>query len=159
MALVAPSLAGSARLSAALPFAAVGSAGVVAGGLVAAITASVPSEHGAWAAAYLVLVVGVTQLALGAGQAVLAPGAVPRRRVALELGGWNAGSAAVLAGTLLGAVWLVDAGGALLVLTLALLILGVRGADRRLRGWLLGYHCLATVMLVSVPIGLVLARI
>src|SRR5664280_344044 len=47
-----------ARRSAALPFAAVGAACIVAGGLVAAVSAPAPSEHASWAAAYLVLVVG-----------------------------------------------------------------------------------------------------
>lgn len=159
MALVVTALASSGRRGAASPFAVVASVAVVAGGLVAAFTASVPSEHGAWVAAYLVLVVGVAQLVLGVGQAVLAPRVVPGRRVALELGGWNAGGAAVVAGTLLDAVWLVDVGGVLVVLALALLILGVREADRRRRGWLLAYYAFAGVLLVSVPTGLVLARI
>ena len=159
MALVVTALASPDRRGGALPFAVVGSAAVIAGGLVAAFTASVPSEHGAWAAAYLVLVVGVAQLVLGVGQATLAPGVVPINRIVLELAGWNAGSAAVLGGTLLGAVWLVDVGGVLLVLALVMLALGVRGADRRWRGRLLAYRCLAGVLLVSVPIGLVLARV
>ena len=38
------------------PFGIVGVVRVVAGGLVAAATAPAPTEHGGWAAAYLVLV-------------------------------------------------------------------------------------------------------
>ncbi len=56
------------------PAAAVGAASVVVGGLVAAVTATAPSEHGAWLAAYLVLGCGVAQIALAAGQALLATG-------------------------------------------------------------------------------------
>ncbi|HEX6197148.1 MAG TPA: hypothetical protein VFZ63_13135 [Jiangellaceae bacterium] len=148
----------SARWSAALPLAAAGAASVVAGGLVAAFTAAVPSEHGAWVAAYLVLVAGVAQLGLGVGQALLAPRPPSRRLVAAELIAWNGGSAAVIAGTLLDAVLLVDAGGVLLVFALALLVRGVRGSGRRGGWWLQLYRLLATVVLVSVPIGLLLAR-
>jgi hypothetical protein len=147
-----------ARSRPAVPFAAVGAACVVAGGLVAAATAPAPSEHGSWAAAYLVLVAGVTQVALGVGQALLAPRPPSRRVVTGEITAWNAGNVAVLAGTLLGVAPLVDAGGALLVVALALLTLGVRHQGGR-RGWGLRlYRLLIAVVLVSIPIGLLLAR-
>lgn len=142
----------------ALPFAAVGGACVIAGGLVAAATAPAPSEHGTWASAYLVLVAGVAQLALGVGQALLAPSPPSRHVVVVECTVWNAGNTAVLAGTLLSLVPLVDAGGVLLVLALSLLTLEVRGAGRR-GGWGLRlYRLLVAVVLVSIPIGLLLAR-
>lgn len=93
----------SARLplscSAALPFVVLGAACVVAGGLVAAAVAMAPSQLGSWAAAYLVLVGGVAQVALGAGQALLASRPPGRRAVAAGVAGWNAGNGAVLAGT------------------------------------------------------------
>src|SRR6185437_2244306 len=107
------------RWSAASPFAALGTACVVAGGLVAAAVATAPSQLGSWAVAYLVLVGGVTQVALGAGPALLASRPPGRRAVAAELAGWNAGNGAVLAGTLLGAAWLADVGGAVLIAALA----------------------------------------
>jgi len=47
---------GASRSAAMLPFGIVGVVCVVAGGLVAAATAPAPTEHGGWAAAYLVLV-------------------------------------------------------------------------------------------------------
>jgi hypothetical protein len=147
-----------ARARPALPFAVIGAACVVAGGLVAAATAPAPSEHGSWAAAYLVLVAGVAQIALGAGQALLASNPVPRRVIAGELTAWNAGNVAVLAGTITGAVPLADAGGALLVVALALLLVGVPGTGWR-GGWGLRlYRLLIAVVLVSIPIGLLLAR-
>jgi hypothetical protein len=148
-----------ARWPAAVPFAVIGSACVVAGGLVAAATAPAPSEHASWAAAYLVLVAGVAQVALGTGQALLAPRPPARRALAPELIGWNAGNAGVLAGTLLGIGWLADIGGALLAVALILAIGGVRGAaqlpawPRRL------YRALAGLLLVSIPVGLVIATV
>ncbi|WAX56063.1 hypothetical protein M6B22_16170 [Jatrophihabitans cynanchi] len=145
------------RLRAALPFATVGAACVVGGGVVAAATAHAPTEHALWAVAYLVLVGGVGQLALGAGQAWLA-GAPPSTAVlAVEFAAWNVGNAAVIAGTIAGIVWLTDVGGVLLVLALALLLTGTAGARP---GWLLrGYRALIVIVLVSIPIGLVLARV
>lgn len=164
------------RRLAALPFAVLGVACVIAGGLVAAATAPNPSEHGSWAAAYLVLVAGVAQVGLGVGQAALAvrvPSAASRTA---EFAAWNCGNALVIAGTLAGVTALVDLGGALLVAALALLVRGVRGArptrvaadaptERAAGGsnqphrWpLFAFRALVLVLLVSIPIGLVLAR-
>ncbi len=143
----------------AAPAAALGTACIVAGGLVAAVRAADPSEHGTWAAAYLVLVAGVAQVALAAGQALLAPRTPPTRTLAAELIAWNTGNAAVLVGTLGGATVLVDVGGALLTVALALLVSVVRSAGRR-RGWALyAFRLLVLILLVSIPIGLVLAGI
>lgn len=141
-----------------LPFAASGAAFVVTGGLVAATTAPNPSELASWAAAYLVLVGGVVQVALGAGQALLALGAPSRRVIAIELIGWNAGSGAVLAGTLLGLSWLADVGGALLVPALVLVIRGVRGAARQPTWPMHLYRAVVALVLVSIPVGLVIGE-
>jgi hypothetical protein len=146
------------RCSAALPFVVLGVACVVAGGLVAAATAPAPSEHGSWTTAYLVLVAGVSQIALGVGQALLAPRAPSRRIVAVEFSAWNGGNAAVVAGALSNITPLVDTGGALLVVALALLIRGVRGAGQRGRWALYAFRLLVVILLVSIPIGLLLAR-
>ena len=144
-----------ARRSAALPFAAVGAACIVAGGLVAAVSAPAPSEHASWAAAYLVLVVGAAQAALGVGQALLALRVPSRRNVAVQFTAWNLGNAAVLTGTLAGITTLVDTGGALLVVAL---LRGVH-TGREPRTWLLwAFRLLAAVLPISIPIGLVLAR-
>lgn len=142
--------------SAASPFLAIGAACVVAGGLVAAAVATDPSELGAWAAAYLVLVGGVAQVALGAGLALLASRLPGRRAVAAELAAWNAGNGAVLAGTLLGAAWLADVGGAALVVALALALAGVRGAVRQPAWPLHLYQVLIALVLVSIPVGLMI---
>jgi hypothetical protein len=151
------------RKFAAVPFTALGSACVVAGGLVAAATAPAPSTHASWAAAYLVLVAGVAQAALGLGQAALTSHVPARRRVVAQISTWNIGNAAVLVGTLTGVVPLVDLGGVILVAGLALLADGVRGRvrhDVRSQRWLLhGFRLLVVMLLVSIPIGLLLARI
>lgn len=147
------------RWPAAWPFAAAGTACVVAGGLVAAAVAMAPSQLGSWAAAYLVLVGGVAQVALGTGQALLALRAPGRRVVAAELAAWNAGNGSVLAGTLLGADWLTDAGGVLLIAALALLLSVSRGAVRRPAWPLHLYRALVTLLLVSIPAGLMIAAV
>lgn len=138
-------------------FLATGIAGTVAGGLVAAITAAVPTEHGAWVAAYLVLVVGVAQIGIGIGQAVLASGTPSWRVVATEFGVYNGGNAAVILGTLLALPPLVDVGGLLLVLALALLLVTTRGAEGpRWVRYL--FRVLLLVLLISIPIGSLLSR-
>lgn len=150
------------------PFVVVGVACVVAGGLVSAAFAHsasehpAASEHASWAAAYLVLVVGVAQIGLGAGQAVLAGVAPPKRLVAVEFAVWTAGNGAVLLGTLLSQAVLTDVGGVLVVVALALFGYGVRGgtggtnAGRSGVAYLRAYQVLIVVLLVSVPIGLLI---
>lgn len=147
------------RWPAASPFLALGTACIVAGGLVAAAVAMAPSQLGSWAAAYLVLVGGVAQVALGAGRALLASRPPGRRAVAAELAGWNAGNGAVLAGTLLGITWLADVGGVLLIAALVLALAGVRGAARRPAWPLHLYRALITLVVVSIPVGLVIAAV
>lgn len=145
-----------------LPFLVVGAVCVIAGGLVAAATAPNPSEHGSWAAAYLVLVAGVAQIGLGAGQAAFA-GRTSQRTVLAEIVGWNLGNAAVLAGTLAGVAVVVDLGGAALLIVLVLLLRGplTPAAAPSGRGrWLLhGYRALLLLLIVSIPVGLVLERV
>ena len=76
----------------------------------------------------------------------------------MQFTAWNLGNGAVMAGTLAGITSLVDTGGALLVVAL-LRLSGVRASERP-RTWLLwAFRLLAAVLLVSIPIGLVLARI
>ena len=135
-----------------------GGACVIAGGLIAAITAHAPSEHATWAAAYLVLVAGAAQIGLGVGRAWLADRKPSPGRLVGELASWNFGNAAVIAGTVSGLTAVVDLGGALLVVALALLLAAVR--DRRRSGWPLTlYRALIVLVLVSIPIGLTLAEL
>lgn len=145
-----------------VPAAVVGGLCIVAGGLLAAITAPQPSEGASWAAAYLVLVGGVAQVAFGFGQGSFNDAAATRSVVA-QLLTWNVGNACVLAGTLAGPTALVDVGGVLLVASLLLLAPGLRrpaAAQSRAGRWLLwAYRAVVAVLLVSIPVGLVLARL
>jgi len=147
------------------PFALIGLACVIAGGLASAAIAPRPTEHGAWAVAYLVLICGVAQAALGAGQGTLAVTPVTPRLVGAELFGWNLGNAAVIAGTLSNTHVVVYIGGAILVVVLALFVYGVRGSDATdavvaQASWVVNtLRALVIVLLISIPIGLVLATL
>lgn len=141
-------------------FVLVGVCCVIAGGLVAAVARPLSLAEGSWLAAFLVLVGGVAQGAFGMAQAALAPRPPSRIAFASELVAWNAGCAAVIAGTLLRMSPMVDAGGILLAVTLVLLLRQTRRASAGTVGsrWLLiGLRALVVVLLVSIPIGLVLA--
>ncbi len=158
------------RARTAIGFAIMAAVGVVGGGLVSAVTRPLSWEHGSWAAAYLVLVVGVAQLLFGAGQAWLAARMPGPRWVAVELLCWNVGSGLVIAGAVVERPVLVDVGGVLLVVALACFIAAVR-ERRHQRGGATStvpsaavwgrraYQLLALVILVSIPVGLVLAAL
>jgi hypothetical protein len=137
-----------------------GVASVVGGGLASAATALAPTEHTAWAVAYLVLVGGVAQVGLGVAQILFSRPGGSGVATLSELALWNVGNAAVLAGVLAATAVLVDLGGALLVVALALAVYGVRGA-RGTGGWriaLFTFRALVVVLLLSIPAGLLLAR-
>ncbi|MEO6828058.1 MAG: hypothetical protein ABI255_01150 [Microbacteriaceae bacterium] len=159
-------IASSRRTAIALPFLVLGAAGIVAGGVSAAVSASAPSRLGAWSAAYLVLVVGVAQVVLGLGQAYLSQ-RLPSRGVMLtQFIAFNLGNAAVIAGTLVAVPMLVNTGGALLVVSLVLFALRMRGIrdselwrSRPHRRLVVAYQAVLAVVLVSIPIGLVLAQL
>ena len=117
-----------------------------------------PPSSLSWAAAYLVLVGGVATLGLAVGRGFLSPDRASAGRLTGELAAWLLGNAAVVVGTLADATWLVDAGGAVLVVALALVVLGGRGG----RGprWVRAlFSALVVLLLVSIPVGLVLARV
>ncbi|HEY7857783.1 MAG TPA: hypothetical protein VIC82_04710 [Candidatus Nanopelagicales bacterium] len=128
---------------------------VIVGGLVAAVTTPMGWQHGAWAAAYLVLVTGVAQIGLGLAQAVLATAPPSPAAVAVQVSGWNLGGAAVILGTLAGAPAVVSVGGVLLVACLGLLVYGVRGGRPGRLLWI--YRVLVLVLLVSIPVGLAMS--
>lgn len=133
-----------------------GIASVIAGGLISALFASNPDEQAAWLVAYLVLVVGVAQVGLGAGQAWLANREPRRSMVAVEFIAYNLGNAGVIVGTLVQQPFIVDIGGVALVVALVLLLWNVRG--RGAGGWLRYlYWLLIAILAVSIPVGLVLS--
>jgi hypothetical protein len=139
---------------AARPFVVLGGACVIGGGLVSAAAAPAASYHSSWAVAYIVLVAGVAQAALGLGQAALAGSGLDRRVLRFELAGWNVGNAAVVAGTLLDAAPVLYAGCALLVAALGLVLYAIR--DARPGRALVTTRAVVALLLVSMPVGIVL---
>ena len=142
-----------------LPFRLLALAWVITGGLTAAVTGPLGLEHGSWSAAFQVLVGGVLQGVLGTAQHRLAARTPGRGVLLAELLTWNLGGLAVIGGTVAAAPLLVDAGGALLV---AAMVLMLRAVGRRAQGptWLLWvFRAALVVTAVSIPIGLVLAHL
>ena len=148
-----------------LPALVVGAVCIIAGGLVAAATGPLALAHGSWAAAYLVLVAGVAQIALAGGQSTLARHPVGRRLLLAEFISWNLGNAAVIAGTLWAATVLVNLGGALLVVALGTLLVSTRNSanpgetSSGQRMALRAVQSLVALLLVSIPVGLWLAHV
>ncbi len=147
------------RWDSSVPFLATGAAAIVAGGLVAAVSGPFGLDNGSWLAAYLVLVAGVAQIVLGCGQAAIAAAEPPRRLVVAQFLAWNLAAAAVVLGTFLAVPPLTSAGGAMTVLTLAMLLRGTLPARDGARALAAAYRSLVLVVLVSTPIGLLLAWI
>lgn len=141
------------------PFRISGAAWIIAGGLTSAVTGPLNLEDGSWAAAFAVLVGGVAQYAIGVVQAALAPKHPSPRMIAAELAAWNAGSIAVIIGTVVSMPLIVDAGGLLLVIALVLMVVTVRGRGSGPAWALWLYRALLVVILVSIPIGLTLAHV
>lgn len=141
------------RMSAARPFLIVATTAIVGGGGVAAAVAHAPTRHLVWMVAYLVLVGGVVQVALGLGQALL-PATLPSRQFrAGECVLFNLGNAGVIMGTLLSATFVVALGTLVFVASLAMFLAGLRGSARGwmvnlLRGVLLLTGCGAIVGLI-----------
>lgn len=143
-----------------------GSGFILLGGLVAAVTGPLDWRRGSWLAAYMVLVCGVAQYVMGR-----APSWFDRPTGArlgwTQLIGWNVGNAVVMGGTLAGLPNLVDVGG---VILFVILIDMLRDAVRRpastadgpasritFWGWW-AYRALLVLLVVSIPVGLVLAH-
>lgn len=144
--------------SASLPFRVLGTVWIIGGGLTAAVTGPLKLEDGSWAAAFAVLIAGVAQYAIGVAQSALAR-EVSRRTVVGELATWNAGSIAVILGTVVTMPLIVDFGGLLLVIALALMVATVRGKGSGPVWAVWVYRILLVVILVSIPIGLILAHV
>ena len=142
------------------PFLITGAAGVVGGGFVAAVAGAVTWGHGAWTAAFVVLVVGVAQLVLGVAQAALAPALIARSRMIVQFLLWNSGCAVVITGSQIDTPVIVAVGSALFLGALVMAALEVRtrgdlqGAPRVL---LAVYRALLVVLLVSVFVGILLS--
>lgn len=131
-------------------------------------------RHGSWLAAYLVLVCGAGQYAMGL--AIVRFGRRPTTRCTWAyVVGWNGGNVAVVVGTLDTMPYLVDVGAIMLLLVL---LGALRGAlnwpasvmsdrfqgqtrrSRRIRGTAhVAYVALLVVLAGSIPVGLVLAHV
>jgi len=152
---------------------AIGVCCVVLGGLVAAVTGPLDLAHGSWTAAYLVLVAGVTQCAMGRSRARRPDMAQPRSRDSAswgwaQVGAWNLGNALVICGTLAGAPSVVDFGSVLLVVALVIALhatrpattVAARSAGQRVSPWAdWAYRALLLVLAVSIPVGMVLSHL
>lgn len=145
-----------------LPFLIAGIAYTIAGGMLAAATAFTTTEKTAWATAYIVLIGGVVQVALGAALATLAPEADARWKWGI-FALFNLGNVGVLAGQLGGAVLLTDVATVLLALSLvgalAATTRGAAGASQAHRKLLLAFRILLVFLAVSMVTGVVLAQI
>ncbi|MDR2998226.1 MAG: hypothetical protein LBU78_08915 [Microbacterium sp.] len=130
---------------------------VVLGGLIAAVTGPLELEKGSWASAYLVLVAGVAQVAMGLALRRWGGGA---GAAWWQFVLWNIGNAAVVLGTLLASPVGVFAGSAALIAALVLAFLAaLRTPINRDRMLLTGYRLLLALLAVSIPVGMVLAII
>lgn len=147
------------RWPAARPFVIVGSVAVIAGGVTAALTRPTDFELGSWLAAYLVLVGGVAQIALGLGQAWLADQPPRAAVVRSEVASWNLGSAATIVGSLASVPLVTTVGGAATFVALALFFRAARSGGPELRWPRLLYLGLIAIVMISTPVGLALAWI
>lgn len=135
----------------------IGSCFIVLGGLVAAVTGPLGLSHGSWLAAYLVLVCGAAQCAMGPAQQYLAVHPIPARTSWIQLICWNLGNAAVIAGTLTAVPVVVDIGGGLVTIPLILTVRAVRNSSRRLL--CRAYSAAMGILIISIPVGLTLAHL
>lgn len=141
---------------AAQAFVVIGTAAIVAGGLISALTARTTVYHSAWVVAYLVLIVGVSQVALGLGQWRLASSPLGARSAIGLLVLFNLGNAGVILGSLTATTIWVDLGSALLIAALIFFGWTVRSGSRTFVWWL--YWAFVVMLAVSVVVGLVFAH-
>ncbi len=136
---------------------------IIAGGLIAAVTDPLDLEHGSWASAYLVLVGGVAQYAIGLARDTR--DGTADRRGWTQVVVWNAANALVLLGVQADRPILVDVGSALLLAAIAIALFDA-AAERGLRStqlanhvWLRrGFVALLVFVGASIPVGIVLAH-
>lgn len=147
-----------ARWPAMRAFVVLGAVAIVAGGLIAAVTRPSGFAEGPWFAAYLVLVGGVAQIALGVGQAVLARRPPSPSRTRIEVAAWNLGMVGVIAGALVPAVPATVVGGTATVGALAGFLRGVGETGSVLPVLAArAYRSLALFVLASAPVGIAIA--
>jgi hypothetical protein len=138
-----------------------GAAAIIAGGLLSAFSAHSAEYFTAWSVAYIVLVVGVVQVALGLGVRHLAPRAPSFTSTLTAFLLFNLGNAAIITSTVLyytsvhNISYLVPIGSISIASAMVLFVRFVRGAKKSL--WSRAYYALLCVVLVSVIAGLFLS--
>lgn len=144
----------------------VGISCVVLGGLVAAATGPLDLAHGSWVAAYLVLVAGVAQCAMGYARLQRSELGVAAPFVRTQLATWNLGHVLVVGGTLISIPLVVSSGSVLLIVALAIALSATRASPActassgRHQGsvWALcAYQTLLLTLAVCIPVGVTLS--
>lgn len=155
---------GGTRVNPATAMTAIGACWIVLGGLVAAVTAPLDLAHGSWVAAYLVLVAGVAQFAMGHARIRHRQPGQPSVWGWVQIGAWNLGGALVIAGALTGEPPVVDVGSGLLVAALAIALHAslppAQPTGSQIRPWRdWEYRTLLLMVAVSIPVGVVLSHV
>ena len=135
----------------------IGVVAIVGGGVVAAVSGPTGFADGSWLAAFLVLVGGVAQIGMSLAQAWLAEVPPHGGLVRSQIVTWNAGGALVVVGTLRDFPLLATVGGLVFGAAVYLFLRETRRSRLGPRWLRNGYRGLATLVLVSVPVGIVLA--
>ena len=141
-----------------LAFLAVAGVMIVTGGLVAAVNGATSFAHGSWLAAYLVLVGGVAQIALGFGSLLLPQAVCPPPLRRAQLGLWNVGTLTVAGGVLGNLFVLVLAGSIVVAVALASFASGSGPIRNPGRSGVIVYRLLIGLLAISVVVGGVLAH-
>lgn len=143
--------------SASTPFIVLSWLAIVAAGLVGAAIADHPTKYLVWMIAYLVLVVGASQHAIGWGVVRYAAKPPQAKTVWTQWVLLNIGHAGVIAGTLAGLFWLVAT--ATVPYFVAVAWLGLSARPKMPQAGLIWYRVMIVILLVSSIIGSVLSHI
>ena len=142
-------------LAAARPYLIIAAVAIIGAGVLAAAIAHAPTQPGVWLVAYLVLVCGVAQAALGATQAWLPARTPSTRFCAVQFALFNAGNIGVMAGTLCASWLTVLVGTLLFAAALAMFLYSSRSLGG---GWPARvYQLLLAALLIGALTGLILS--
>ena len=135
----------------------VGYAGVIGGGLVAAVADPLDVYRGSWVAAFLVLVIGAAQVAMSAARQRW--GAAGAARSWWQIATWNVGGAGVIVGTLAETSVVVYVFSLVMVVALVIAFADTWGRPpaEEARIWLLIYRIVLIVLALSIPVGMLLS--
>lgn len=138
----------------ATPFHIIGISAIILAGMLSAFLAHEPTRHAMWAVAYLILVVGVTQVVIGTAESHYSVFKRPAYAISILLL-YNFGNIAVISGTIAG-IAIVIITGSLMVMTAMLGCLLSFGRKPRLAlEW--AYVLVITIVFLSAPVGVLLA--